>query len=381
MERIRRPNLVNSAPIMPLEHDIAAAFDLDGQIRDVRSYGHGLINDSFIVTLRTGRQVILQRINRRVFPKPALIMENLRILVEHVRQRQAKAGPTARELRLPEVFTARDGKDFVIDAEGGFWRAMGFIENTRTFETITDATQAEEVGFGLGRFHALIHDLDPERLHETLPGFHHAPGYFARFLRASAQPRRAAASQDLLYCLSFVELRWNLTRVLETAKREGKLAIRPIHGDTKLNNFLFDVKSGRAVSLIDLDTVQPGLIHYDIGDCLRSGANPAGESPQDIASVRFDLDICRAILKHYLAETRGFLTQNDYHYLYDAIRLIPFELGLRFLTDHLEGDRYFKSAWPGQNLHRAVVQFRLTASIEMAEKDIKTLIANIKNTP
>ncbi len=365
---------------MPLEHDIAAAFDLDGQIRDVRPYGHGLINDSFIVTLHAGRRVILQRINRRVFPKPALIMENLRVLAEHVRQRQAKAGPTARELQLPEVFTTRDGKDFVIDAEGGFWRAMGFIENTRTFETITDATQAEEVGFGLGRFHALIHDLDPERLHETLPGFHHAPGYFARFLRASAQPRRAAASQDLLYCLSFVELRWSLTRVLDAAKREGKLAIRPIHGDTKLNNFLFDANSGRAVSLIDLDTVQPGLIHYDIGDCLRSCANPAGESPKDIASVRFDLDICRAILKNYLAETRSFLTQNDYHYLYDAIRLIPFELGLRFFTDHLEGDRYFKTDWPGQNLHRAMVQFRLTASIETAEKDIKTLIANIKNT-
>ena len=168
--------------------------------------------------------------------------------------------------------------------------------------------------------------------------------------------------------------------MLETAKNEGKLATRPIHGDTKLNNFLFDVNSGRAVSLIDLDTVQPGLIHYDIGDCLRSSANAAGESPKDVAPVRFDLDICRAILKRYLAETRSFLTQNDYHYLYDAVRLIPFELGLRFVTDHLEGDRYFKTDWPGQNLHRAMVQFELTASIEMAKEGIKTLIANIVNS-
>ena len=120
--------------------------------------------------------------------------------------------------------------------------------------------------------------------------------------------------------------------------------------------------------------MQPGLIHFDIGDCLRSCANPAGESPEDIASVCFDLDIGRAILEHYFAETREFLTRADFEYFYDAIRLIPFELGLRFLTDHLEGDHYFKIDHPGQNLHRAQVQFRLTASIEEQEQLIKKLI-------
>ncbi|MEK7206864.1 MAG: phosphotransferase, partial [Pseudomonadota bacterium] len=186
---------------------------------------------------------------------------------------------------------------------------------------------------------------------------------------------RAAANQDLLYCLQFVETRWNLTRVLETARRDGKLAVRVIHGDTKLNNFLFDITSGKAVSLIDLDTVQPGLIHYDIGDCLRSCANPAGESLADIGTVHFDLDISRAILRQYLAETKGFLTQVDYDYIYDAIHLIPFELGLRFLTDYLEGDSYFKTEWRGQNLHRAMVQFRLTESIERNERAIRSLVA------
>jgi len=174
-----------------------------------------------------------------------------------------------------------------------------------------------------------------------------------------------------------VESRWSLTRVLEQARREGKLATRPIHGDTKLNNFLFDTQTGKAVSLIDLDTVQPGLIHYDIGDCLRSCANRAGESPGDIASVHFDLDIGRAILKRYLTETRGFLTRFDHDYIYDAIRLIPFELGMRFLTDHLEADHYFKTEWAGQNLHRALVQFRLTASIEANERSLKMLIADL----
>jgi Ser/Thr protein kinase RdoA (MazF antagonist) len=362
---------------MPLEQDIAGQFLPDGKISAIRPHGHGLINDTFIVTVDSGRQVILQRINRHVFPHPERIMENLRVLSEHIRRRAATGDAAAGTLRLPEILPARDGRDFVIDAEGGFWRAQEYIEHTRTLDTVSDIAQAGEVGRALGRFHALIHDLDPARLHRTLPGFHDAPGYFARFLRASTRPRCAIASSELLHGLAFVEARWNLTRTLERARREGKLVTRPIHGDTKLNNFLFDARSGKAVSLIDLDTVQPGLIHYDIGDCLRSCANRAGESPADIAAIRFDLDIGRAFLKNYLAETRGFLTRHDYDYLYDAIRLVPFELGLRFLTDYLEGDHYFKTEWPGQNLHRALVQFQLTTSIEEHEQPIKALIENL----
>lgn len=362
---------------MPLEQDIAGQFLPDEKISTIRPHGHGLINDTFVVTVDSGRRFILQRINRHVFPHPERIMENLRVLGDHVRRRAATGDTAARPLRLPEILPARDGSDFVIDAAGGSWRAQEYIEQTRTLDTIGDIAQAREVGATLGRFHALIHDLDPARLHRTLPGFHDTPGYFARFLRASAHPRRAAASRELLHALGFVEARWNLTRVLEQARREGKLATRAIHGDTKLNNFLFDTRTGKAVSLIDLDTVQPGLIHYDIGDCLRSCANPAGESPPDLDTVHFDLDIARALLENYLAETRHFLTRHDYGYLYDAIRLIPFELGLRFLTDHLEGDHYFKIDRPGQNLHRALVQFRLTAGIETAEPDLKGLIAGL----
>lgn len=361
---------------MSLEYDIATRFDLDGNDLNVQPYGHGLINDSFLVTTAAGRRAILQRINRHVFPRPEWIMENLRVLIDHVQQHEP--APGTRDLRLPEVLVARDGRDYAIDPHGGFWRALGFIENTQTFETLTNAAQAGEVGFALGRFHALVHDLDPARLHPTLPGFHNAPGYFARFLRASARPRVVVASRELLYCLAFVEARWDLTRVLETARRDGRLALRVIHGDTKLNNFLFDASGGRAVSLIDLDTVQPGLIHYDIGDCLRSCANPAGESPADPGAVRFDIVIGRALLKSYMAETRHFLAPEDYRCLYGAIRLIPFELGLRFLTDYLEGDHYFKTERPGQNLHRARVQFALVADIERQEAEIKALVAELR---
>lgn len=362
---------------MPLEQDIAGQFVLDGKASAISPHGRGLINDTFVVTTDTGRRVILQRINRHVFPHPEHIMENLRVLSGHIRLRAATDKTTGHTLRPPEILPTRDGRDFLIDAEGGFWRAQEFIGNTRSYENISNISQAGEVGFALGRFHALIHDLDPARLHQTLPGFHDTPGYFMRFLRATSRPRADSADPGLLHGLRFVEKRQDLTRVLGKAVREGKLSIRAIHGDTKLNNFLFDVQTGKAVSLIDLDTVQPGLLHFDIGDCLRSCANTAGESPENITTVRFDLDIGRAILKNYLAETREFLARQDYDYLYDAIRLVPFELGLRFLTDHLEGNHYFRIDWAGQNLHRALVQFQLTKSIEEHENAIKAAIAGL----
>ncbi len=360
---------------MILENDVAKAFQLGGKIRDIRPYGKGLINDTFVVTTEANHRAILQRISRHAFPHPEYIMENLRTLTNHVRRRQSSCKEATHELSLPEMFTTHSGDDFFVDTDGRFWRALGFIENTHTLETIANSTQAGEIGFALGRFHELIHDLDPVLLHETLPGFHDAPNYLVRFRQASAGV--TPNNPELRHCFSFIDTRQDLVQVLATAKREGKFVIRPIHGDTKLDNFLFDIRINRAVSLIDLDTVQPGLIHFDIGDCLRSCANPAGESPKDISSIQFNLDICHAILKRYLDETKNFLTELDYHYIYDAIHLIPFELGLRFLTDHLEGNHYFKTEWQDQNLHRAMTQFRLTASIEEVENEIKTLIARL----
>jgi Ser/Thr protein kinase RdoA (MazF antagonist) len=151
-----------------------------------------------------------------------------------------------------------------------------------------------------------------------------------------------------------------------------------MHGDPKVNNIMFDRQTGLAVSVIDLDTTKPGLIHYDIGDCLRSGCNTLGEETQDWQAVTFNLDFCRAILEGYLPPCRHFLGDADYDYLFDAMRLIAFELGLRFFTDYLNGDRYFKVKYPEHNLIRALVQFQLTTSIEQQEREISQIIATIK---
>jgi len=350
---------------------IARQFVGEDDHLSVEPLGDGLINDTFLVAAEQPSEArfVLQRINRRVFPEPRLIMENLRVLLHHVRERQAGTS-NVHDLRFPEIRPTRAGIGFWIDDEGDFWRALSFIPDTRSQNTLQDSAQAEQVGYALGRFHALTSDLDPGSLHDTLPGFHIAPQYLARFDRVLADSVEGPQSTALGFALDFVDARRSVFAVLE----EAKLPLRVIHGDPKLNNVLFDMQSGRAASLIDLDTVKPGLVHYDLGDCLRSCCNRSGEAADDGSRVAFDLDICRAILRAYFAETGAILTPVERRYLYDAIRLLPLELGLRFLTDHLEGDRYFKVERPGQNLQRALVQFRLVESVEVQEEAIRHLI-------
>jgi Ser/Thr protein kinase RdoA (MazF antagonist) len=360
---------------------VAERFVLDGPVKAIVAYGNGLINDTYLATTDSvqGTRVIIQRINRRVFPRPAWVMANIEMLIDHVERQNRRLPGSKRTLCLPTLYKSADGASHVVDAEGDVWRALAFIENTCTLEAIESLSDAEQVGFALGRFHRLVHELDVERLHDTLPGFHIAPHYFQRYVQVSAKSNRTATS-TLRACFKFMDARKRRVVVLEEAKRTGALRVRPTHGDPKLNNILFHEQTRRAVSIIDLDTVKPGLIHYDIGDCLRSCSNTAGESPDSAGTVDFDLGMCCAILRGYCAEMHPSMTNHDYSFLYDAIHLIPLELGLRFLTDYLEGNRYFKVDDPEQNLLRAQTQFQLVASIERQQEGIKKIIAELAAT-
>lgn len=352
----------------------AAAFSFPGQIVDVQPFGRGLINDTFLVTTDAPQQprAVLQRINRRAFPRPELVMENLRALLDHA----ARRTPASDALRLPDIVCTREGRDYHLDAEGGFWRMLTYIEHTRALTALTGPAQAAEVGGVLGRFHFLTHDLDPARFRTTRAGFHQTPQYHARF-REAAAGWRGETDAALDECLEFAEARRATVSVLEDARASGLLPVRIVHGDPKLDNVLFAEGADKAISLIDLDTVQPGLLHYDLGDCLRSCCNPAGESPTDPSEARFDLALCEALLARYFSATRALLTPEELRLVPEAIRLIPFELGLRFLTDHLQGDPYFKIAWPGHNLHRARTQFALVASIEQQEDALRARVAEL----
>ena len=371
---------------------VAQQFTLQGRVRGLREYGSGNVNDTFLVTVGAmvrsahptlldgagNQHFILQRLNLHVFRRPELVMANLRTVSEHVGRRLARAPLTAgRRFEVPRVLLTREGRDHVIDSGGSFWRALSFIEAAETFDTIRDTGQAQEVGSALGRFHSLLSDLAPDRLSDTLPGFHMTPGYLAHYDEVLAR-RGAPPSPEVNYGLRFVAERRVWAPVLEGARSQGQLRPRPIHGDPKVNNVMLDSTTGAAVGLVDLDTVKPGLVHYDIGDCLRSGANPLGEETADWQRVRFETDLGRAILAGYLSRARDFLAEPDYAYLYDAIRLIAFELGLRFFTDYLAGNVYFKARHPEHNLARALVQFKLTESIEAQETAITAIIRDLR---
>lgn len=359
---------------------IADRFKPQGNIVDIQVHGNGNVNDTFLVTLdgRTEKRFILQRLNTRVFRRPELVMQNIRAFTAHIdNHRPSPPLPLGRRWEVPRLLLTKDGRDHFIDVAGSFWRAISFIEHARSFETIQHVEHAQEVGYALARFHSLISDLPINQLADTLEGFHITPSYLRHYDQVLAK-YRPKKSPEVKYGLRFIDKRRIWAGVLEEAKEQGKLPLRPIHGDPKVNNVLIDRTTHQAVSIIDLDTIKPGLVQYDISDCLRSGCNPSGEDTGQWEAVRFETELYRAILQGYLVPAKGFLLENDYSYLFESIRLIAFELGLRFFTDYLEGNVYFKVGQEEQNLFRALVQFKLTESIESQESEIRAIIRGMR---
>lgn len=357
---------------------VANQFVRSQNVINIEAFGSGNINDTFLVTTDalTKKHFVLQRINTQVFRQPHLVMQNISTLTKHISDRLQHI-TLNRRWQVPQVLLTENEQDYFEDADKSFWRAISFIDNAQSFDTIQDTEQAREIGYALGMFHNLISDLPPEKLADTLEGFHITPLYLQQYERVLEQtsPKQ---SPEVKYCLQFISDRASWAQVLENAKSQGKLPLRLMHGDPKINNIMFDTITKQAVSVVDLDTVKPGLVHYDIGDCLRSSCNRAGEETEDLESIRFDTDLCQEILQGYLDVAKAFLTPNDYAYIYDAIRLIAFELGLRFFTDYLAGNVYFKVKYPEHNLARAIVQFKLTQSIEAQENIICTIIEEMK---
>ena len=340
----------------------------------IRPHGDGNINTTFLVTTRSGFRFILQRINEKVFNKPALVMANMRRVTDHIGRHPVPVSHgNGRRWETPFILSTFQGADWWIAPDGGFWRAQRFIENVRSFHSVRNEAHAREVGWALGTFQGLIGDLPLHALADTLEGFHVTPGYLRRYdtVLASSSP---CVSPGWNRCVRFIEERRAGVGVLEDAAARGQLVRRPIHGDPKVDNVMTDMETGLAVAMVDLDTVKPGLIQYDIGDCLRSACNTGGEEIEAWEYVRFDTDVCRAVLEGYVEAAGGFLTSNDFALIYDSVRLIAFELGLRFFTDYLEGNVYFKVKRSDHNLLRASAQFRLTESIEDRESLIRTVV-------
>ncbi|MEL6927922.1 MAG: aminoglycoside phosphotransferase family protein [Cyanobacteria bacterium J06600_6] len=356
---------------------IANQFQPHAKITNILQHGSGNINSTFLVTSELQAPFILQRLNTVVFCQPELVMNNICILSDYVHQILPQIDlPSDRRWLMPKVLLTTQNQNHYLAEDGTFWRGISFIDNSQSFDTIQNLHHAREIGYGLGMFHQLLHNLPTDKLADTLEGFHITPGYLKHYYQIKEQ-FKLKSSTEVNYCLQFIQARPHLPYVLEAAKAEGELRLRTIHGDPKINNIMIDCETQAAVAMIDLDTVKPGLIHYDIGDCLRSGCNLLGEETTNWESVKFEPELAQAILQGYLAVAQGFLTKKDYQYIYDSIRLLAFELGLRFFTDYLQGNVYFNVEHEEHNLARALVQFKLTESIESQSETIEKMIAEM----
>lgn len=360
---------------------IAEQFDVAGRLASIRPTGSGNVNDTYLAVFRTHfseERIIIQRVNAHVFSRPEWIMENMSILTNHCHKRLQMESETADRIwQLPRIVPCRNGQDYFFDDDGGFWRALTLIASAESYDVAQSTEHAFEAGTVLGQFHRLISSMNPMSLRDTLPGFHETPKYLEKYDGTVRTPN----AQELIKCSMevrtlqrFIEERRAFAFVLQNAVEQGELTLRLIHGDPKISNFMIDNDTGKGTAIIDLDTAKPGLIHYDFGDALRSLCNREGEETSELGRVAFDLDLCEAFVSGYVAHAREFLTENDRKYLYDAIRLITFELGLRFFQDYLAGNVYFKVKSSEQNLQRAKVQFRLCESIEMRRRQIIEVI-------
>lgn len=357
-------------------YKIAGQFDLGGKIASVEPCGGGKINDTYLVVLVSGERRILQRLNPAVFPEPVQIMHNLRIITEHMAARLPDHLVAGARWEISLIYRTRAGQDFFVDQSGGIWRAMSFIANATAYSFVQNIDHAREAGAALGRFHCLLAELDPGRLRDTLPGFHMTPGYLRRFDQVAAECGPLAEKPKRL--ARFIAERRPLADLLEDRKNTQLIKKRIMHGDPRLNNIMIDDRTGRAVALIDLDTVKSGLIQYDIGDLLRSACNPAGGETIDLKTVRFDTDLYRAILTGYLGEARAFVSEQDLDAIPDSALVIAFELGLRYCTDFLEGNVYFKANSPNHNLQRAAVQFKLVEQIEALMSQLVVIVEKLR---
>jgi Ser/Thr protein kinase RdoA (MazF antagonist) len=360
---------------------MASKFEVAGRLVTVVPTGSGNVNDTFLAIFRTTfseERFILQRLNLNVFPSPADVMHNMRLITEHVHTRlESELDDADRIWQLPRVIPTRDGQDYAVDDDGECWRAISLIASATAYDHVRSPEHAHEVGYVLGQFQRLISDVAPERLRDTLPGFHITPTYLDALdeaLLTEEGKLRLSSSSSAGWCLRFINERREWCSVLEDAYEAGQIAHRPIHGDPKVANVMIDDMTGKGTSLIDLDTVKPGLVHYDFGDCLRSCCNSLGEETLELGKVVFDLDLCEAIVRGYMSFGREFLTSNEVALQYDSIRLLAFELGVRFFSDYVAGDPYFKTKEEGQNLKRAMVQLRLCESIETREGAIRRIL-------
>ncbi len=354
-------------------HSVARRFQICGEFLSAEAYGSGHINDTYCVAFDqagTKTRYIFQRINHNIFKRPDLLMENIQRVTAHLAVKVAGQPDVSR--RLLTLIPTREGICYHQDAQGNYWRAYLFIEKARSYDAVENPRQAFEAAKAYGHFQKLLADLPAPRLHDTIPDFHHTPKRFAALTKAIEGDlfnRAAEAKKEIDFALKHAAITDALIR--------AGLPERVTHNDTKFNNVMLDDETGEGICVVDLDTLMPGLALYDFGDMVRTTTSPTKEDERDLTRIEMQFPMFEALARGYLTEAGGFLTPGEKKMLALSGKLITFEIGIRFLTDFLGGDTYFKVHRNGHNLDRCRTQFKLVESIEQQEDRMNELVESI----
>lgn len=359
--------------------EVISAFCLEGQLEECVPYGNGHINDTYRVTFQTEqgiRRYILQKMSQVVFKKPVELMENVSKVTSWLCKKITENGGDPERETLNLVNT-KTGMPYYVDETGEYWRVYLFIEGATCYDVVKNDNDFYQSALAFGHFQRLLADYPAETLHETIKDFHNTPDRLKKFKKAVAEDvcGRAAAVQDEI---NFILEREELTRVLYDMQKDGRLPLRVTHNDTKLNNIMIDDKTGKAVCVIDLDTVMPGLAANDFGDSIRFGASTALEDERDLSKVSCNLHLFDVYAKGFIEGCGGALTELEIETLPLGAILMTFENGIRFLTDHLEGDHYFKIHREGHNLDRCRTQLTLVKDMQEKLPQMNEIIKKYK---
>ncbi|MEY8333951.1 aminoglycoside phosphotransferase family protein [Lachnospiraceae bacterium 47-T17] len=356
--------------------NVAEQFCFEGIYQGSEPFGNGHINDTFRLVFQTGKQeikrYILQRMNKDIFSKPAQLMENIAGVTTYLRDViTANGGDPKRETL--NVIPAKDGATYYSDAQEEYWRAFSFIEDADSLEQVKTPEDFYECAVAFGNFQRQLADYPAETLHETIPGFHDTKARFEVFQEAVKKDicRRAASVQKEI---DFILEREQITGVFGDLLAKKEIPLRVTHNDTKLNNIMIDKKTRKGICVIDLDTVMPGLAMNDFGDSIRFGASSALEDERDLSKVRCDMDLFEAYTRGFIEGCGGKLTRREIELLPMGAKVMTFECGMRFLTDYLQGDIYFKIHRPAQNLDRCRTQLKLVWDMEQKWQTMQEIV-------
>jgi Ser/Thr protein kinase RdoA (MazF antagonist) len=334
------------------------------KLKQIKHYGSGHINDTYHVknTNQNQPDYLLQRINSYVFKNVPLLVSNIETVTTHIKNKLTHIEGSMPDKQVLTLIKTTDAAPYYLDADGNYWRMYIFLKDTIGYDMVTTTNQANEGGKAFGRFQSLISDLDAQSIGETIPNFHNIEMRLENLNNAIAHDSKGRVANTTAE-IAFVKARAESQKEILNLGRSGKLPLRITHNDTKFNNVLLD-KNDLAQCVIDLDTVMPGYIAYDFGDAIRTIVNTAAEDEADTSKIDINISLYEAFSKGFLKETASFLSAEEINSLPMGALLLPYIVGMRFLTDHLEGDKYFKTHFTGHNLQRARAQFQLLKKLE-----------------